>query len=489
MGDRRQKLLGHLPRKVYDSEPGSVLALRVRNADGLCWEVSDGVLRLTSTEKELFFDSSTAWDGSSDFGAFVWEYQLSGLTIAQLAEAILGDRHEVVYENPEVGSLSALALLPGTGDQDSSNGDHLFVFTSSLWSILGAYAVELDGVDAAITDALRQMIIGQAEGEILDIWTNLYGVPGLDGESDADQLARFKSEALQVRSTSRAIERAVLEQTGEVVRVDEPWRRMFTVGESALSGDNRMQDGQFYTYHVIQVISREGADLSRIIPVVERNIASGIDLYAPRSDFTGRFVELMPDGVHIDSAGAQLRSQDTRLSSTQVLGVVRLDGPEGELLNYLVAQTWEVQLRQLPEIMYDRELWGGADSPPINSPDANHCGLRLRSPMNKPQNVAFASVCLSDGMALGDENCVFSRGLMIIDQREAMALSSTARLSDSNIYSSVELVERIDVAAHQELIDLSLVSSIDSAGLHVRGVIASYDPELEGFWGMTSIPA
>lgn len=489
MADRLQKLLGHLPGQVFDREPAEVLALRVRNADGLRWEVSGGVLRLTSVEKFVYFDGSTAWDGSNDFGAFVWEYPLLGLTVAQLADAIRADRHDVVYENPDVGSLSALALVPGANDQDSSNGDHLYVFSSVLWSILGAYAVEVDALDATITEGLRQMIVGQAKGEILDTWTELYGVPALADETDEEQLARFRAETLRVRTTPRAIERAVLEQTGEVVQVDEPWRRMFTVGESALSGDSRLQDGQFYTYHVIQVVSREGADLSRIIPVVERNIAAGVDLYAPRSAFTGRFVELMPDGVHVDSAGHELRSQSARLSSTQVLGVMRLDGPEGEMLNYLVAQTWTRQLRQLPEIMYDRELWGGADVPPENPPDAEHCGLRLRSPMNKPRNVAFASVCLSDGMALGDENCVLSRGLRIFDQREAMTLSGTARLSDSVIPVSVELVERIAVAAHRELVDLQLVSAIDSAGAQVRGSSASYEPALDASWAMTSVSA
>lgn len=485
MSNCLEKLLSHLPGKVFDREPGERLALRVRNPDGLRWRVSGGVLRLTSAEKIVNFDGSTEWDGSNCFGAYSWDYPLAELTISQLSDAIQRDGHAVVYENSDVGSLSALALIPGENDQENSNGDHLYVFTSPLWSILGAYAVEVEGLGNAVTEALRQMVAQQSEGEILDVWTELYGVRPAAGETDAEQLARFYREVLRPRNTARAIERAVLEQTGEVVRVDEPWRRMFVLGESALSGEHRFQDGEFYTYHVIQVICDESADVSRIVPVVERNLAAGIDLVVPRAEFLARYAELMPDGIQIESAGHELRSQSAKISSTQVLGVMRLSGDEGEMLNYLVAQSWVTQIEQAPEIAYDRELWGGADHPPANHPDAEHRGLRLRSPFGAPRVRSMASVCLSDGVPMGDENFVLSRGLEVIDQREAMLLSESARLSDADIEVRREVVDQVVIAVHARLVDLQLAGAFIAGGaLHGHG--ATYDPPISAAWAMRS---
>lgn len=467
MSSRLDKLLSHLPRSVLVKDPGKLLALRVRNPDGLSWEVAGGSLRLTSAEKIVHFDGTSEWDGTNCFGASSWDYRLADLTISQLSDAIQRDGHTIVYENPDAGSLSALALIAGADDQENSNGDHLYVFTSLLWSLLGAYSVELDGLDATITDALRQMVAHQAEGEILDVWTELYGIQSGVGETDPDQLARFYREVLRPRNTARAIERAVLEQTGAVVSINEPWRQMFALDESSLSGEHRFQDGRLYTYHVVQVLCGEGVDISQIVPVVERNLAAGIDMVVPRNEFMARSVDLLPDGLRIESAGHELRSRAATVSSTQVLGVMRLSGDEGEVLNYLVAQTWMAQLSQAPEITYDRDLWGGADHPPENHPDALHRGLRLRSGLGEPQSRAMASVCLSEGVPLGDENFVLARAMDVIDPRDAMLLSESARLSDAEITVTRHWVDRVVLATH--------------------GSSGDYAPAISAAWSMQSI--
>ena len=127
-----------------------------------------------------------------------------------------------------------------------------------------------------VRQALLQMVIGTADGEWLDLWAALYGVPRLPGESDAALRIRIPREAFRARNNARAIELAILDATGFDVRIEEPWREIFQLDNSELSGSAKFQDGQRVGHHLIQPVARSTVDWGAVSAVIERNRAAGV---------------------------------------------------------------------------------------------------------------------------------------------------------------------------------------------------------------------
>lgn len=443
MPDMRLRLLESLPRSMFDRSPDSALALRVRNPAGLSWSVSDGLLRVVAG------------------GAEPREYQLDNRSVAELADALRLDGHDVVFESSELGGRSALALLAASGDQDGTNGDHLLASTSPLWAILGAYGWELEAASDQILQVLQQLVMGTADPEWLDVWTEQYGLSRLkrranslfmddevsyDGTMFYDGVlygpapvyyADIVSEVLRLRSTPLAIEQAVLDVANEDVTIDEPWKRLFIVGESVLSGDHLIHDGEFFTYHVIQPVLGEGTDFAAIMPVVARNKAGGVLVADPRYYFPPFVVDAIDGVFSIRDGRSDERGSWLTSPSSHVIGLLRLSDAEPETTNHLLAQArwWFVEQEAT-----DGDL-----------------GFRLHNEIPKRREVAYASVCLSDGVPLGDPNCVLGRGLDLVDPAPAMTLSETAALSTARMGFISERVERITVSTHSSGLLGSLV--------------------------------
>lgn len=252
-----QRLLKHPHSAVFDKEPGSELALRIRHPDGASWRVADEVLIVTA-------------------GALQRSYQLSQLTIGQLAAALADDGFEVPTLAADWAGRSAMVLVEGVGDQGESNGDHLTAFTSILWALLSGYADGVREAEYQVAQALRQMVITQAEGEWLDLWGMLYATPRLPGESDTDYSRRIPREAFRIRVNARAIELAIRDATGSDVRIEEPWKEIFTLDQSTLSGPDRLYNGLTHGYHLIRPVARTSVDWDAVLKVIDRNRAAGV---------------------------------------------------------------------------------------------------------------------------------------------------------------------------------------------------------------------
>lgn len=439
-----ERLLKYHHQAVFDTSPDPVLALRIRNPRGLTWVVADGELRL-AVGQDIRWDGSIDFRGLYDWGLTKRSYALEGKTIGALAEEIRADGHEVVFENPELLSVGAGVLVDGAGDQAVSNGDHLQGYTSLLWVFDASYAVELVQARAQVEQALRQMVMTQAEGEWLELWAALYGLQRLrdvpftwDGdtrfdeaqvfsgkrdESDIKLRARIPREAFRLRVNGLAIENAVADVAGQQVTIDEPWRRMFLLDDSALSGTAHLQDGSYYTYHVIQPVGAEGTDWDKALPVVKRNKAGGIEIAAPRIDFLPREVNLQPPVEYrIEVGHVELRGSGSFGPYDQVLGVMRLSDNE--------------ITPNHPVSIHEHYILSEAD------------GFQTEQQIEPHRSIAKASIPLSDGAPLGDENAILSRGMLTVDFEPDAVLSVQMMPSGYLAIDNIERVELVTIALH-----------------------------------------
>lgn len=259
-----QRLLKYPHAAVFNKDPISVVAFHLSHEDGAAWLVSDGVLRATGGAVDIL-------------------YTLSEFTVGSLASALEDDGFDVDFLSADVSSLSALVLVEGAGDWGRSNGDRLFAFTSLLWVLLSSYAGEVTAAGLQVREALRQMVMHQASGEWLELWGSLYNVPRKAGEGDAAFTLRIKAEAFRVRVNARGIEQAILDDTGFDVRIEEPWREIFILDESMLSGPHKLYDGVNVGYHLIRPEARSVVDWPSVRAVIERNRAAGVLVLQSRS--------------------------------------------------------------------------------------------------------------------------------------------------------------------------------------------------------------
>lgn len=193
-------LIGFLNR-VFLKDPHPVLALRVRYPDGgLTWSVEDQVLEITVTG-----------GSGSNFAADLTAYTVSGLATFLAGHAGIS----VEYLNPDIAALSATAILDGSGDQNMSNGDHLYAFSSLAWAFLDSVAVELVAAEAQIQAMPAQMSIPTAGDVWLDYLGLYYDVPRLAAEPDSIYGPRIIATVLLPRGNNIAIENAIKVYTGQ----------------------------------------------------------------------------------------------------------------------------------------------------------------------------------------------------------------------------------------------------------------------------------
>lgn len=257
-----KRLLGSLHTAVFDTSPDSGLAFFIRHPNGVTWSIADEVLTATV-------------NGQSK------TYHLNTMTVGQLAGQLVLDGFEVAGLSPEFSGLSASVLVEGTGNTLSSNGDRLYAFRDLLRSLLGGYARELRTAKAQIGEALKQMVITQAEGEWLDLWGTLYNTPRPQGMADTSYQPLIPQEAFRLRVNGYAIEKAILDLTGQRVHIEEPWEGMFRLDESALSGTHRFYDGSSIGYHLIRPVADQAINWDGILDIIERNKAAGVIVLPP----------------------------------------------------------------------------------------------------------------------------------------------------------------------------------------------------------------
>lgn len=195
-----QKLLSFLNR-VFDKDPAPFLALRLRYDGDMTWRVADGVL------------TTTVVGGSGED----LEIDLSQHSVAGLINYLAAQPgYDIAYgDQTALSLLSARVLMDGSGDIDKSNGDHLYGYTSVLWSYMEAQANELQQAAAQIPEAIAQMSTKTAQGEWLDELGDYYKVPRIQGENDASYGPRIIAEVLRPRGNNVAMEAAIKIFTGQ----------------------------------------------------------------------------------------------------------------------------------------------------------------------------------------------------------------------------------------------------------------------------------
>lgn len=409
-----QKLLKYPHRAVFDVSAHAELVLQIRHPGGLVWEIADGVMTITA--------------GGADF-----EYDLEQHTVGTLRAALVADGIEATQVAPSFAGHSAMVLIETRGDQDKSNGDQLGGFRSYLWAIYSAYAREIRQQAYQVQQALRQMVMTQAEGEWLDLWGMLYD-QSRDGQSDAEFQERIPREAFRLRVNALAIEQAILDQTGKDVIIEEPWRYIFRLDDSKLSGDHRFYDGTTVGYHLIRPVSRVSIDWTDVFPVIERNRAAGVIVLPPEVLSTG-FIDATVDGT------CSFATQTSFGDFIQIWTDSRLD--------YMVLSDEEITRNWAVMISH------------INT-YSNAEGLLDPETISSRRTIAKASIVLSEAPPLGDENAIFPRAEMTHESR-LMSLSVDAELSSIEHKQSYRPVDEVTLQTNQRgVLDLGSPASIES---------------------------
>jgi hypothetical protein len=416
-----QRLLKYPHTAVFDTSPDAAIAMRLQHPSGASWVVVDEILTATAI-------------GVSH------TYDLTQFTLATLATALTADGFDVVYLSSDFADFGASVLVDGSGNQGDSNGDHLTAFTSPLWAILGGYARELRAADDARGQALRQMIIGQAEDFWLDYWADLFGIPRNPGEEDSDLQIRLPAEVMRKRVNGLAIEQTVKDLTGQDVWIDEPWKRRFTLDSSALSGGDHFSDGQYYAYHVIQPVGNIGTDWTGIKEIVERNKAAGVIVYDSRVDLTPIHVVVPFNEYHVSSARTDIRGSWLSGVNDQMLDVMRLSDST-ITINHKVARTDDYFIAMQPVILLDGTHWLDGSYSLGDPGDMAYIGLWPHQSITPYRSIAMAAIALSDSPALGNENAIFGRGQDVYDFSPEPSLSAYAVLDG---YESILTQERVE---------------------------------------------
>lgn len=294
-----KRLLKYPHPAVFDKNPGPALVMRLTHPAGARWRISDSQF--------------TAWAGAVETTYDLRVMSIASLQVLLEAAGFTVQRITARYEN-----YSALALLEGEGDQGQSNGDHIHVFTSLLWALLSCYAQEVDAAHYQIKQALLQMVIKTAEGEWLDLWGEVYGIMRLQDEGDPAYRQRIPAEAFRIRVNALAIEKAILDITGKVVRILEPWTSIFTLDDSELDGDDKFQDSTHVGYFFIQPQSDISIDWSDVLPIIERNRPAGVIMLPPQV-INGAWVVVEPKY----SVGVSIRRR--HVARAIIEDVARLD--------------------------------------------------------------------------------------------------------------------------------------------------------------------
>lgn len=251
-----QKLVNWLYRAINRS-PKPALAFRINHGGvgaTLVWEIKDNVLTTMIT----------GGSGSNH------TYDLTAHTIGSLTtliESQPGYTCPFVTDDPAIYDLAASALLDGTGNQDESNGDHLYVYTSAVWAYLEPLAVELDLARKQLDQQVLQMSVRTAADKWLDELGMYYAVDREGGESDATYSARIIASLGKPAGNNVAMEMAINTVSGGLVaKVTDSPAEAFTVPYSGTS---------YGLFDVVYQIDLSGDDdinffTSRVVAIVEK---------------------------------------------------------------------------------------------------------------------------------------------------------------------------------------------------------------------------
>ncbi|CAH2606348.1 protein of unknown function (plasmid) [Rhodovastum atsumiense] len=383
----RARLLGRLNR-VFDKRPVAVLALRIRSYGGLRWRVKGRVLTVYRPDMPAL------------------TLLLEGRTIAQLRDDLAAADVSIAYyaDDPAVLVQGALSLVEGEGDQDTSNGDWLWAYTSILYGWADAVGRWLDMARADIPQALRQLVIPQSEGEWSELWASYFGLARKRNETDERLNFRTVYEWRRARSNPFAIQANIKALLGQNITVREPWREMFTLSESALSGADHMPDAVEFCYHTAQLISADYLDWDEVMIEAEADRPAGTLYLAPVTIPPPAIIR-RPDDIKVFAFASLCASWLVQDMDGMILSV-----------NAGLSDSF---VRMAPAL--SRAEWTSLHAGPLPHPPAASF---------HPQVFCKGEIILSEGPALGDLNAHFPGTMLVEEGDGGMEMSGGTGLSD-----------------------------------------------------------
>lgn len=273
------KLLSHLNR-VFKKDPKEFLALRLQYGGIMTWNVADGIL-------------TTSISGGIGAPLIV---TLSNYTLSSLVSYLAAQPgYTVAYVDgtPNV-NLSASVLLDASGNPSASNGDHLYGYTSSLFSYFESVANELTIASGQISQMLLQLSSTSAGGEWLDEIGSYYNVPRISGELDPVYSNRIIAEVLRPRGNAMAISASLSFSLGYNVDVNDVVVYSGGVGATTYNGALHYDGTQHYN-------STGAASYGLFDASFSYDLLSGVDM----AGFTA-MLRIMIENIR--DAGTQLRA-------------------------------------------------------------------------------------------------------------------------------------------------------------------------------------
>jgi hypothetical protein len=190
-------LLAILPR-LYNKDPEADIALAISAVSGTFTARVDGTLLELVATGAIFPVPPFAVD-------------LRDYTLGTLAQAIQAAGYLAVALDGWA-DLAATVLIDGFYEPAGSH--KLLGYTATLWRVIRPLALVFDLWSDDLHHATKMMDVRYAEGRWLDWWGILYGVPRVDGETDAQYRRRIVREVMAPRANGVAMEAILKDALG-----------------------------------------------------------------------------------------------------------------------------------------------------------------------------------------------------------------------------------------------------------------------------------
>lgn len=183
----------------------------------------------------------------------------------------------------------------------------------NITNILNACQLIFDRMTTEINLAKQGLNINSAEVWYLDLHGDDLKTPRVPGETDDNYRVRILDEMLRRRNSISAIISAINSiQAGQGAEVYEPWKNLFRIGESKLSGPDKIIDYKFWNYHVVEVLVLVKPEL--VERTLQKIISAGKTLY-----ITQKFPDLaMPEEERVDYLLVEQNFQELSSAQTTV---------------------------------------------------------------------------------------------------------------------------------------------------------------------------
>jgi len=156
---------------------------------------------------------------------------VGGKTLQDVADRLAAYCASVtIVSGQETRAARTLVAARETLDDDGVRQVVLLSYTSSLWMLMDAFAVELEAARQAVYAMLEQLFLQSAAADWLDEWGGYFGLKRFSGEVDYDFRQRITVSMFRQKCNNVALEIALAHDAGiEVSVVDRATPGVFSV--------------------------------------------------------------------------------------------------------------------------------------------------------------------------------------------------------------------------------------------------------------------